>query len=401
MRNTSPEDDCIVRPADMDRTDCTFAGIVELARAGLPGMFNSGRKLFCHILRQNAGGQLVQEGVSHRYTMMTLLGLHRLECGGSSSPVRIGAVMDELTRDLGWIEFAGDLGLLLWLCAVVDPERIQTLPAKLDCKDVMTRYKDARQGSTTELAWILAGLSHAKLAGVSAIAGLDAWSAAVYGLLKQNQGPHGIFGHLAATGSLAGRLRGRAGSFADQVYPIYALAQFGQAYGDAGAIRRARDCAEAIVRLQGPQGEWWWHYDAASGGVSRPYPVYSVHQHGMAPMALFALEAAAGLDFSGAVERGLRWIAANNALDFDMRHAAGGLIWRCIYSNSQWPKIQEWLGLYFGLNQRPTLRNARVRYECRPYELGWALYALAPRCELGLGSGSAKIGGELGGNGLR
>jgi len=340
-------------------------------------MFDPQRQLFSSILRQDANGQLVQDGISHRYTMMTLLGLHRLLESGQNSPVSIGPVMDAVTRDLGWIEFAGDMGVLLWLCAVVDPERIKGLADRFDFKSMLGRYNDARKRSTTELAWILAGLSHAKLAGVSTLPDLDRLAITVYGLLKANQGPHGIFGHLASHGSITGRLRGRAGSFADQVYPIYAMAQFGQAYGDAEALRRARNCADAIVNLQGPQGEWWWHYDADTGQVSRPYPVYSVHQHGMAPMALFALEKAAGLDFSAAVRRGLLWIPGNNALSIDMRYPDGGLVWRSIYMDGKWQKLQELLSLYFGLEPKMSVRNPRICYECRPYELGWALYAFA------------------------
>ncbi len=384
MRNQSTQDDGIARSANTSSPDRLVAEIVDLAKIGLPRMFDSKRQLFCYTLRRDASGKLVQQGISRRYTMMTLLGLHCLETGGSTSPVSIDPVMDALMCDLGWIEFGGDLGVLLWLCAVVDPGRLDNIGAKLDLKKPLVHYKDFRQCSTTELAWILAGLSHAKLAGVSSIPDLDLLSADVYGLLRANQGPHGIFGHLATAGSLAGRLRGRAGSFADQVYPIYALAQFGQAYGDAEAIRCARDCAEAIVRLQGPQGEWWWHYDAASGRVSRPYPVYSVHQHGMAPMALFALEKAAGLNFSEAIERGLRWIPAENVLGFDMRDPAGGLVWRNIHLDSKWPQVKELFCLYFGSDLRHTLRNPCVGYECRPYELGWALYAFAHQRELGL-----------------
>jgi hypothetical protein len=347
-------------------------------------MFDPRRQLFCNIFCRDASGQLVQQGISHRYTMMTLLGLHRLETGGSTSPVAIAPVMDSLTRDLSWIKLAGDLGLLLWLCAVVDPGRLDSLVAKLDLQNVLVRYKDARQRSTTELAWILAGLSHANSAGVSSISDLDALSIAVYRLLKANQGPHGIFGHLASAGSVMGRLRGHIGTFADQAYPIYALAKFGDAYGMPEAVERACSCAEAIIRLQGPQGEWWWHYDATNGCVSRSYPVYSVHQHGMAPMALFELEKAAGRAFSSAVERGLRWVTANNVLSFEMQHPEGSLIWRCIYLGSMRPKLQELSYMCFGSDPSHTLYNPRVAYECRPYELGWALYAFALQRGVGL-----------------
>jgi hypothetical protein len=362
-------------PVDFGGTDCLAAEIVDLARVGLPRMFNPERQLFCHALRRNTGGRLVQQGISHRYTMMTLLGLHRLEAAGTPSPIAIEPVIDELLRDLTWITNVGDLGVLLWLCAVVDPDRIKKFSAKLDSKNALVRYMDFRQRSTTELAWLLTGLAHARLA--TSATGMDALAGMAYDLLRANQGPRGIFGHLSARDSWAGRIRGHIGSFADQVYPIYALAQFGKAFGDKDAIRRARECAETIIRLQGPQGEWWWHYNAGLGLVNEPYPVYSVHQHGMAPMALFALGEAAGMDFSKAVDRGLRWIASDNVLGFDMRYPAGGLVWRGIYLDSYWERFQALSHFLILPGEKRTFRRPSVRYECRPYELGWALYAFA------------------------
>lgn len=380
MLNTNMQDNCTAGTPTLKGTAALVSEIIQIAQSGLPRMFNAERQLFCFTLRRDSSGKLVQEGISHRYTMMTLLGLHRLEVSGTQSPVSIGPVMDALTRDLNWVQFAGDLGVLLWLCAIVDPGRVNGLIKKVDYKESLHRYKDARQRSTTELAWILTGLSHAKLAGISCIPEQDRLAESVYELLKTNQGSHGIFGHMARNGSWAGRFRGRAGSFADQVYPIYALTYYGRAYGDPEAIRRARECAEAIVRLQGPQGEWWWHYDAVSGEVSRPYPVYSVHQHGMAPMALFALEEASGTDYSAAVGLGSEWIRNVNALGVDMMNPAGGLVWRCIETDGRRAKLEELCQLYFGVRPRHGLSNGHINHECRPYELGWALYAFAGRC---------------------
>lgn len=375
MRNTSTQNYGMTIPAGPGNTERLVDEIVDLAKVGLPRMFNPERQLFCYALRRDSDGQLIQQGISHRYTMMTLLGLHSLEAAGTRSPIAIEPVLDELLRDLAWITCIGDLGVLLWLCAVVDPGRIKRLSAKLDLVNALVRYKDARQRSTTELAWYLTGLAHARLATSS----IDAEAQAViaYNLLSANQGPHGLFGHLSTRDSLAGRIRGHIGSFADQVYPIYALAKFGQAFADKDALRRAHECAKTIIRLQGPQGEWWWHYNATLGLVFDPYPVYSVHQHGMAPMALFALGEATGSDFSKDVERGLRWIPSGNVLDFDMRHPAGGLVWRSIYLGGFWSNFQK-LRFLSSAVQRPP-RHPRVCYECRPYELGWALYAFAGR----------------------
>src|SRR6202012_5256035 len=138
----------------------------------------------------------------------------------------------------------------------------------------------------------------------------------------------GIFGHLAARQSLAATLRGKIGSFADQVYPIYALAQFAKINYRREPLARALDCARTIGEHQGPNGEWWWHYDSASGKLAETYPVYSVHQHGMAPLSLLALAEVSGEDFSAPIRPGLDWIAGNNDLHFDLRSPADGVVWR-------------------------------------------------------------------------
>jgi len=89
--------------------------------------------------------------------------------------------------------------------------------------------------------------------------------------------------------------------------------------GPPGVGRRT--CAEAICRMQGPSGQWWWHYDARNGRIFERYPVYAVHQDGMAPMALFALGEVARLDFSEPIYKGLAWISGNNELP-DRRSSA-------------------------------------------------------------------------------
>lgn len=340
-------------------------------------MYVPERKLFCHVLKCGVDGKMQTAGISHRYTMMTLLGLYRLEQAGQENQIPMQPVLDALLDDLGWISFAGDLGLLLWLCAVVCPNRVKDIAKSIDIVMTLQKYSDARVRSTTELAWLLAGLAHVKEIGIELFPGAEGFAEEINRLLSANQGPTGIFGHLHANSSIKGRLRGSIGSFADQVYPIYALAHYGAAYGNKEAIFQARKCAEAIVRLQGPQGEWWWHYDAASGVVTRPYPVYSVHQDGMAPMALLALSAVAKeLDFNRPILRGIGWIGGDSLLGKDMRDFERKLIWRSIALGSARPQVQELTFLLCGYTGRNATPNPHIVAECRPYELGWALYAL-------------------------
>lgn len=354
--------------------------IIDLAVEGLPQMFLPDRQLFCSVLRHQANGRLEATGVSHRYTMMTLLGLHRLENTGVKSPVALEPVLDELLRDLSWVSTAGDLGNLLWTCAEISPERLSSVYRQTCLSTAVTRCEDYARASTTELGWLVTGLALAKEVSRRSDWVFDSLTHEACRRLCANQGPHGIFGHLAPEGSLEGRLRGTIGTFADQVYPIIALSHFGRVFGDPASAARAVRCAEAIVNSQGPFGEWWWHYHSVTGRVTRPYPVYSVHQDGMGPMALQAVSAVAGVrDFTRAIERGLHWIASENILDQEMRSVPDKLIWRSIALKEWTPGLEE---LRYMFTRQPASLAATKPYvlkECRPYELGWALYALAGR----------------------
>lgn len=357
--------------------DVLAAELVTLAARGLKQMYDPQQGLFCFKLKRSPQG-MVREGVSHRYTVMTLLGLHRLECTGTRSPVDIDAVLERLTRDTKWICNIGDLGLLLWLCALVAPDRLRGLAAKTDTHQALSRYRDARQCSTMELAWFLSGLSHSLSTGQRGLSDLADDAQITFDLLKANQGVTGLFGHLARSKSAAGLLRGNIGSFADQVYPIYALAKFSQCTGNHEAVERASDCARMICHLQGPLGEWWWHYNSSTGRVLETYPVYSVHQDGMAPMALSALGELTGADFTAPIAKGLNWIYKNNDLNFDMRSESDVVVWRNFYL----PARSRYWRQIVGTASHPAttpVHQLRVNFECRPYELGWLLYAFAGR----------------------
>jgi len=357
-----------------------YSELVKLAGRGLERMFDGERQRFCHTMRR-ARGTLQRESVSPRYTLMTLLGLRRLEQAAGKSPVDVAGVLGRMTEDLAWIDGAGDLGLLLWAVAVIAPQRFDEIAEQTGARDALRRYKDAGRGYTMELAWYLTGVTCGMLEmNTRPGAFLLAEQAdEAFRRLAANQGARGIFGHLTAGKSLAGTLRGKIGSFADQVYPIYALARFSRVTANASgkeALERARECARTICEHQGPNGEWWWHYDFASGRVAESYPVYSVHQDGMAPMALFALAEAAGEDFTAPIRKGLAWISGQNDLQIDMRNLEEGVIWRCLYLPRTERLLRQLLGSDHG-SERVPVEKLKVNFECRPYELGWALYALA------------------------
>ena len=230
-----------------------------------------------------------------------------------------------------------------------------------------------------ELAWFLTGLAQAAGTSPRFAASLTDLATKTFHLLEENQGEHGLFGHLSTKKSLEGRLRGRIGSFADQVYPIFAMSKLAKAFDLEEPLGAALYCAKAICDAQGKWGQWWWLYDARRGSVSSRYPVYSVHQHGMGPMALFAVEEATGRSFREHIYRGLRWIYGPNELAVDMRDPEQNLIWRCqLNGNRQTTFWEVILSTIRQSKKENRARSLEVLYEQRPYEFGWLLFAFVP-----------------------
>jgi hypothetical protein len=359
--------------------------IAELKRQALEGlvpMLDPAKRAFCARLVETAQS-LVPEGISQRYTIMTILGLHEIDHAGGQSLFDTKALFEATASDLEWVDGAGDLGLMIWMFAKCAPERLEDLFQKINLQSALDRFEDARHERTMELSWFLAGLAHASLACPSLVPALEDLAVEAYRRLKGNQGDHGFFGHMSTRKSAAGIIRGRVGSFADQVYPIYAMSKFAMAFSVDEPLCSATDCARAICSAQGDLGQWCWLYDSKTGRVSSRYPVYSVHQHGMAPMGLFALQEAIGESFAAPIEKGLRWIYGFNELGADMRGHGGLVVWRCIRPRNTQTKYWETaLSLIRQRRDQASMGELEVLREIRPYEFGWLLYAFASVCTL-------------------
>jgi hypothetical protein len=342
---------------------------------GLVPMFVPEKQLFCfRLVRTNQG--MVSEGLSPRYTIMTLLGLRELERTGARTPFDLNAIYASLALNMGWIQGAGDLGLMIWLTAVFAPDQIDDIFSRCKLETALDRYADAREARTMELAWFLSGLSHAALACPEKLSDLKTLADVTYQRLAKNQGKSGFFGHLSTTKSVAGFFRGRIGSFADQIYPVYAMSKYAVAFHLEAPAKIALHCAKAICDVQGELGQWWWLYDSQSGRVSSKFPVYSVHQQGMAPMGLLAAEEATMQSFQEPIYKGLRWIYGANELKEDMRDMSQNLIWRCIYPQQKYGKYVNVLRSLIGMQSGGfSAADLRILHEDRPYELGWLLYA--------------------------
>lgn len=349
--------------------------LVELAQRGLPQMRVGDR--FVQTARsasQNGNSALRIEGENLRYAAIVTLGaayvddvIQRQIFGGSTAAGFAPILVEQaqFSRD------PGAIALVAWAAAEV---------AGLAARDIFERLRmllaNDRPIPTVDCAWALSAALAARH-----LAETDDISLTAARRLSEAQSPSGLFPHMLPR-SAGKPFRAHVGCFADQVYPIQSLARFSAVWQDEAALAAANACAAQICKLQGSNGQWWWHYDTRTGGVVEGYPVYSVHQHAMAPMALFDLLEAGGSDFRPAIARGLNWLYAQREAKGELICEEHGLVWRKVGRREPRKAVRSMAAFATSLN--PGIRMSllehlfpptRIDYECRPYELGWLLYA--------------------------
>jgi hypothetical protein len=270
----------------------------------------------------------------------------------------------------------GDLGVLVQFAAEYNPERLASFAHGFDFAMALENFPDGREARTAALACFLAGISHVKLSCPDSLPDLTDAAVNTYRLLEGNQGPGGIFAHAGLPGLLQQPLSNRFGTIADQMHAIYALTTFAHAFGIEEPIADALNCANTIRALQGDKGQWWFLYDKRSSQIVNRYPVRSLCQNGMAPMALLALAEATGQNFDDAICSGLSWVAGANELAVDLRDWQHGIIWDSIEPRSRITNFCDSALNLIHCTRKSSDENLRVRFEARPDHFGWLLYAL-------------------------
>ncbi|MGW0414517.1 hypothetical protein ACWDZX_25080 [Streptomyces collinus] len=361
--------------------------LLTVAESGLPAMLLPGGEAFVFTMAghraPDGSWTLERRGTSTRYAAITALGARflpedrqRAVLGGRTAQEFTGLLVESLPA----VTNLGDAALIAWAAAETDHPKLSDAVERVYALD-----EEGRPQYTVEAAWVLSALAAAR----GTVDVERRFSAARDRLLRARIGDSPLFPHATGPG-LVPWYRAHVSCFADQTYPLQALARAHASTdgGDPAALAASEACAARICALQGDGGQWWWHYDARTGGVVEGYPVYSVHQHAMAPTALFDLADAGGTDFGAAVRRGLRWMT-------DVPEFAGrpehrepmildrlGVTWRKVYRGDPKKAVRAARGL--GTRVAPGLRlrsldrmyrPASVDRECRPYEFGWMLHA--------------------------
>jgi hypothetical protein len=361
----------------------------DLSLRGLAQMYDPTTRSFPHTLRGGRiGGTPVAEGMNVRYTAIAALGLSRSARPDVRRVLDGGDVADLLPSVLGLSLAGRDPGavaLALWATIevtggdlTVDPERTERAVDRL-----LTTVRTDTDLPTVDHAWTLAALvaaAHPVTDGAGAPDVLLDAAEHAAGRLMAAQGPGGLFPHHVPADRLS-RVRAHVACFADQAYAVQALCRYAAATGESRALEAAARCAQTLCDLQGDQGQWWWHYDWRHGTVVERYPVYSVHQHAMAPMALMELREAGGPDHRDAIARGLSWLRNPPEIPTELIDDALGIIWRKVGRRDPRKVVR---GLRAAASARRPERRLpwldglypadAVDRECRPYELGWLLY---------------------------
>jgi len=345
-----------------------------LALRSLVSLFEEKEKLFSRRVTLTEDG-FHREGTSRKRTVIALLGLQRLAESGGTPPVDVASIRDVLLGDTSWVRSVGELGLLIWFTAKCAPERLEVLLKEWELETALESYADGRQACTKGLAWFLAGIAHARLACPGRLPDLTDVLVDTYHLLQDNQSKGGIFGHARFPRFLQQIFCNRLGTFADQIYAIYALTTFARAFQIEEPLESALGCANAVCALQGEMGQWWFLYDKRTCRVTNRYPVFSCHQDGIAPVGFLALEETTGQNFREPVYKGLSWLAGANELGSDLRNLDQGLIWDSIAPKRRIANYCEAALSFVNICREPQAESLQICYEVRPDHFGWLLYA--------------------------
>lgn len=349
--------------------------LLAVALDGLPHMHREGT--FGHTMRSTkSAGQWVErlEGENLRYAAMVALGLSKCPESTQRKVLGFGTAADLARRVAARAETAVDDGavaLAAWAAAEAGHFHAAPLFRRL-----AERLSSNVPMPTVVCAWALIAALAARPFG-------NMWDVAGPAHKRQlaANDASGLFRSIVPA-SAGGRMRAHIGCFADQVYPIMALARLSAAIGDPDALKMAETCARLICEAQGAAGQWWWHYDARTGRVAEGFPVYSVHQHAMAPMALLELREAGGRDYLPEIAKGLDWLDTHPETSAALIRGDKGVIWRKVGRHEPGKAARALAAVATTLSPSLHLRGmdvlfppGRIDHECRPYELGWLIYA--------------------------
>jgi len=358
-------------------------GHTELSLRGIRDTFNPTEALWDRQLRAGVWAPtLGTESITS--TLICLIGVDRWDAAAWPSLGATPAAALRAARErLAGTPYPGGLGLLVWANALYGDADLEQVLRETGL-DLGDRRTFSAGLTSMEASWLLSGLLHeySRRPATGTRDFVDAVLTDVHQRL--DAAGSGLMPHATTRAPLGHRVRRHVANFADQIYALQALSFASMTIDSAGSYTRARTLGTRLLELQGPLGQWWWQYDSRTGTTADRYPVYSVHQHAMAPMALLAYSAAArerGDDpgIADPIRLSAGW-EERNELGLSLVEP-GRTIWRSVEieagrlgRTARHARVLVGRGAGEPTDRLPALVLNR---ETRPYEWAWHLYAQA------------------------
>jgi hypothetical protein len=359
--------------------------LADVALRALPQMYDEGSGLFSHKAVLD-GDRLVNQRPNAYYSAASMVGILSQDVVAPEQVVPVGRALDALQAACDGDHGAPLLGTTLWAGAISGDARAARLV------DVLRDSLAVEAAESAALGQVLRGLTAGAeafpevrdralgLAGRCATELLDRHSARSRVFRAMPRRPSGLRTLLGA----------RITSFASQVYPLLGLASLCALRGEAPPPA-LRQTAEHLAEAQGPQGQWYWLYAPSDATVLEGYPVYSVHQDGMAFMGLVPVERLGEGSYAEPLALGLEWLYDDNELSTPLVSEEPPFICRNIQ------RVGSDADAPFGISHANFYRTVarslhpgsvsdqtmvvpeelEMLRECRSYHLGWLLYAYA------------------------
>jgi hypothetical protein len=395
----------------LERMDSRLGELAELSLDVIPAMRDERSGLFSHKTFIRDGAYVNQEP-NVLYSTATLVGLLSQRRRPVDSVLPLGPAMDAAHEAVGRRGVPSEQANLVWASALAgDPRGEQTL-ARLAATEPLL-------SPSGELGQVLYGL----VAGAGAFPArrdlaMGAAAECAAELLRRFRPGADVFRATPRRRVIPRRelVESRFTHFAAQVYPLHGLAAYHLATS-ASPPDALASVATRVVEAQGPLGQWWWIYSSRSRKVLEGYPVYSVHQDGMAFLGLMELEKLGVGSFAEPLCLGLDWLDGANELGVSLVDTDPPLINRCIQRTGS--HADRAYGISRGNVARVIARSIapeaiddrdeaepeelEVLRECRSYHLGWLLYAdslVQGAAKVARKGGSAPLGWLLSANSL-
>lgn len=253
--------------------------LLALAEAGLPSMYlpDAETFVFTRVGTATSGGarRVESRGTSTRYAAITALGARYLPeerqrplFGGHTAAEFTALLVERLPA----VTNLGDAALIAWAAAETGHPKLADALARVSALDL-----PGRPQYTVEAAWVLSALTAAR----GTVDVEDRLTAARERLLAARVGDGPLFAHATGPGLVPG-YRSHVACFADQTYPLQALARLHASGSDPGPWRPPTRAPPGSAPSRGtaasgggtttPARAAWWRATRSTACTSTPWP---------------------------------------------------------------------------------------------------------------------------------